>query len=218
MPEVLEHHSALAHLGLAARARPGDAPAQAAGVAMSELPYRAAVNLRGRREEEAFAAGVERALGVALPARVGGVAAAGGLSVLTLGPDEWLIVGGTDGPALRRRLLEALNDSFASAVEVGQQYCTLRLAGPRAADTLQKGCPLDLDPGAFPAGSCAQSLLSKIEVLIHRLEVAGSEAPVFEVPAFEVTVRRSFADYAWRWLEDAAGEYGVEIVAAPGTP
>jgi sarcosine oxidase subunit gamma len=111
-------------------------------------------------------------------------------------------VGGADGPGLRRRLLEPLEGIFASAVEVGQQYCQLRIAGPRAAETLQKGCPLDFDPAVFPPGSCAQSLLSKIDVLLHRLDAQ----------AFEVTVRRSFADYAWRWLHDAAGEYGVAVV------
>lgn len=205
MPELREHHSALAHLGLAARAAASRGEGQ--GVAMSELPYRAAVNLRGRLDDAAFAAGAARALDCELPAEVGAVAVSGGLGVLALGPDEWLVVGGDDGPGLRARLLAALEGVFASAVEVGQQYVTLRLAGPQAAETLQKGCPLDLDPTAFPAGRCAQSLLSKIEVLIHRCDAGGE-------PAYEVTVRRSFADYAWSWLEDAAGEYGVAVVGA----
>lgn len=205
VPELREHHSALAHLGLAARAAATRGADQ--GVAMSELPYRAAVDLRGRLDDEGFAAGVARALGCTLPAEVGAVAVAGGIAVLALGPDEWLVVGGDDGPGLRARLLAALEGVFASVVEVGQQYATIRLAGPKAADTLQKGCPLDFDPAAFPAGRCAQSLLSKIDVLIHRVDADGE-------PAFEVTVRRSFADYAWRWLEDAAGEYGVAVLAA----
>lgn len=199
MPDVPEQHSALAHLSLAARVA---TPGVAAAVTLAELPYRAAVNLRGRLDDDAFVSGVERALGVALPARVGGVVVSGDIRVLALGPDEWLVAGGVDGPALRRRLLEPLDDVFASAVEVGQQYCTLRIAGPSAAETLQKGCPLDFEISVFPAGSCAQSLLSKIDVLVHRLDAQ----------AFEVTVRRSFADYAWRWLHDAAGEYGVAVV------
>lgn len=203
MPEAQEHHSALAHLGLAGRTVPARGDEQ--GVAMAELPYRAAVNLRGRLDDDAFARKAEAALGASLPAEVGAVAEAGELAVLTLGPDEWLVIGGNDGPALRARLAASLDGIFASVVDVGQQYCTIRLIGPKAADTLQKGCPLDFDATAFPAGRCAQSLLSKIDVLIHKTS---------EEPSFEVTVRRSFADYAWRWLHDAAGEYRVAIVSA----
>ncbi|SMF18000.1 sarcosine oxidase subunit gamma [Tistlia consotensis] len=202
MPEILEHHSALAHLGLAARAVATRDAGQ--GVGLAEAPYRAAVNLRGRLDDAGFAAGAEQALGCALPAEVGAVATAGELSALALGPGEWLVVGGSDGPALRARLLAALEGVFASVVEVGQQYATIRIAGPKAAETLQKGCPLDFDAAAFPAGRCAQSLLSKIDVLVWKRS---------EEPAFEVTVRRSFADYAWRWLHDAAREYGVAILA-----
>jgi hypothetical protein len=33
-----------------------------------------------------------------------------------------------------------------------------------------------------------------------------------EIPTYEVFVNRSVSDYAWRWLEDAALEYGVEII------
>ena len=203
MAETLLRHSPLAHLGLAAHTIEQRGADQ--GVALAELPYRAAVSLRGRLTEPGLDEGAEAALGCALPARVGEVAKAGELVVLTLGPDEWLVIGGTDEPALRARLLERLDGVFASVVEVGEQYCSLRLSGPKAAETLQKGCPLDLDPAAFATGRCAQSLLSKVDVLLYK--VSGE-------PAFEVIVRRSFADYAWRWLHDAAREYGVAVVAA----
>ena len=32
-------------------------------------------------------------------------------------------------------------------------------------------------------------------------------------PAFDLYVLRSFADYLWAWLEDAAREYGLKIVS-----
>lgn len=32
-----------------------------------------------------------------------------------------------------------------------------------------------------------------------------------ETPNFEIYVRSSFAEYLWRWIEDAAGEYGVAV-------
>src|SRR5690606_35088618 len=162
---------------------------------------RAMVNLRGRLDEPGFDEGAEAALGCALPARVGSVALSGGLSVLTLGPDEWLVIarpGGEDGPALRERLLQPLQGVFASVVDVGEPFCSIQTSGPEAATTLPKGCPLDLEAGVFPAGRCAQSLLSKADILLWMTA---------EEPAFEVIVRRSFADYVWRWLCDASQEF-----------
>ena len=202
MAEILQRQSPLAHLGLAARAVESEAAEPR--VTLAELPYRPAVNLRGRLSEPGFDEGAEAVLGCTLPARVGEVATAGGLAVLTLGPDEWLVIGGDDGAALRTRLLEQLEGVFASVVEVGDQYCSIRISGPDAGLTLQKGCPLDLDPNAFPVGRCARSLLSKSDALLYKTSAE---------PAFEVIVRRSFADYAWRWLMDAAREYGVAAAA-----
>ena len=77
---------------------------------------------------------------------------------------------------------------------VGDGYVTLSLAGKRAADVLAKGMTLDLAPDRFPAGCCARSLLAKIPVLLHR---PGDDL------AYEITVARSYSDYAWRWLDDA---------------
>ena len=36
---------------------------------------------------------------------------------------------------------------------------------------------------------------------------AGAEGPVFDI-----YVLRSFAEYLWAWLEDAAQEYGVTVL------
>jgi hypothetical protein len=37
---------------------------------------------------------------------------------------------------------------------------------------------------------------------------------VDEAPSFHLYTRRSFSDYLWHWLEDAAREYGV-VAAKP---
>ncbi len=74
----------------------------------------------------------------------------------------------------------------------------------RVRELLAKGCPLDLHPRVFDVGQCAQSHLAKAPILIRQLD---------REPAFEIVVRRSFADYLWVWLEDAAAEYGFEVDA-----
>jgi sarcosine oxidase subunit gamma len=61
-----------------------------------------------------------------------------------------------------------------------------------------KGCSLDLDPAAFGPGRCAQTALARAHMLLHQ---------VSDVPCYHVYAHRSFADYVFAWLEDAAAEY-----------
>ena len=50
--------------------------------------------------------------------------------------------------------------------------------------------------------------LAKAPILIRQVDAT---------PSFEIIVRRSFADYLWLWLEDAASEYPFAIEAATST-
>jgi sarcosine oxidase subunit gamma len=82
------------------------------------------------------------------------------------------------------------------------------VTGPKAREVLAKGCPIDLHPRAFAAGTCAQTLVSRVGAIIHRTD----EGAANELPRFELHVLRSFADYLWRFLEDAGQEYGVAVI------
>ena len=55
---------------------------------------------------------------------------------------------------------------------------------------------LDLHPRAFAPGRCARASLAKTVVLIHQTD---------DQPTFDLYVDRSYAEYLWQWLEDAAG-------------
>ena len=57
-------------------------------------------------------------------------------------------------------------------------------------------------PGTVPSFAEAKTLSDKSGAILHQTS---------DAPSFEVYVHRSFADYAWRWLEDAGLEYGVAI-------
>jgi sarcosine oxidase subunit gamma len=193
--------SALDHLALARRVA-GDLGT--AAVRLSEKTLPAAVNLRGDPEDADFLSAVRGVLDLDLPLAPNRVSASASLAVLWLGPDEWLVVQHDATPEaevrLAARLRDALGGRHASVVEVGEQYCCITVAGARARELIMKGCPLDLHPRAFGGvGHCAQSHLSKSAIILHQ---------VSDEPAFELYVRRSFADYLWRWLEDAAREYG----------
>ena len=179
-------------------------PADDAGVVISERPFLGHLNLRGDPGDSGFTTAAEAVLGLALPTEPNTTAEAGALLALWLGPDEWLVVTPPDAQTLLADSLEtALDGMHASVTDVtgGQTVITLR--GPSARDVLAKGCPLDLHPLVFQPGDCAQTLLGKANVTLRCVD---------DTPSYELIVRRSFADYAALWLQDAALQYGVVVV------
>ena len=194
--------SALAALGLAAKARVG--PAREAGVVLRECSHRAQLCLRGGPGAD-FEEATEAVLGVRPPIESGASARHGDTHLLWLGPDEWLTV----FPDERReevlsRLRDALAPLHAAVVDVSHARAIVELSGAHARNVLQKGCHLDLHPSRFSAGNVAQSKLARCHVLLHQTD---------DAPAYDLYVQRSFARYLWSWLEDAAAEYRVSIEA-----
>jgi sarcosine oxidase subunit gamma len=195
-PNILE--SPLVRSGLAARATASPA---GAGVIVAERALLGHFNVRGDPRDPRLAAGVHEALGAALPATPNTVTEAQGNTLYWLGPDEWLLVTPRDRAAtVEAAMRSALAGLRAAVTDVsgGQTVVIVRSGAVR--EMLAKGCPLDLDPRIFRVGACAQSHLAKAPILIRPL---GGE------PAFEIVVRRSFADYFALWLADAAAEYGL---------
>ena len=192
--------SALAHFHLAARV---SARLRAAGVTLCERPWRGQLVLRGDIGSRAFANILRQVLGVSVPRTPNTVKQKDGTMILWLGPDEWLIVvpGGRE-TKLAAKLREALARQHTALTDVSDSRVVIGVMGPHARDLLMKGCSLDLHPRTFAAGRCAQTRLARAHMLLHQLD---------ESPAYDIYVHRSFADYVWRWLEDAAEEYGVAI-------
>jgi len=205
MAEPYLRQSPLAHLQLFAAG--GTAPEESA-VVMREHAHRTMVTLRGDASDEAFRAAVAETVGTAPPSEPLTARTSGARSILWMGPDEWLVVAPPeDRETLPAKLASALDGQHAAAVEVGESMTVIGLSGPRASDVIAKGCTIDLHPSAFGPGRVVRTLLAKSGIILHRL----SENAAGATPTFEITVHRSFADYTWRWLEDAGLEYGVAI-------
>jgi sarcosine oxidase subunit gamma len=135
------------------------------------------------------------ALGVALPSQPCLVTRHAGRAALWLGPDEWLlIVNEGDGVAVGHELAATLRGKPAAFVDIGHRHVGLIVEGPRAADLLNAGCPLDLDITAFPVDMCARTLLCKAEIVLWRT------AP----STFRLEVWRSFMPYVAGVLREAA--------------
>ena len=191
------------------RLRPVPGGPADAGVRLSERPHRAKINLRG--DGDAFRQAVAEAIGTALPTAANTANNGDDIAVLWLGPDEWLVTAppGTEGD-LVARLTGAVDSHHAAVVDVTDNFTTIRIAGPAARTALAKGCPLDLHPRAFGPGRVAQSVVAQVDVILH--QVAGDDGVAG--PAFDLIVRRSFAEYLWQILADAGREYGVAVEAA----
>jgi len=166
-------------------------------VSLGETPLMDMLNLRGNPADPAFSGAVHTVTGLALPVVANTASMGADRQMLWLGPDEWLLqcpIG--QGAALEATLRQALAGQHFSVVNVGHGNTVLRVQGPGAADLLSRGCPLDFHASVFAAGQVAQSHISRANATILCRQ-AGSD--------YELTVRRSFADYLFRWLCAAAG-------------
>ena len=227
MPEPVQRHHVLAPF----LARTEQRTQTQYGVAMEILPYRGYLNLRGDARESGFAEAVREVLGQPLPGRrqhvhrgrVPGVLAGAGR------------VAGHDGPGRAKRRWPSAPGAMPLQVSAcaltdltGGQIC-IRLQGRDARNALAKGCTLDLHPRVFLPGQCAQTVLGKASMLIA-LSVAGAGSsgrgdteegkhggPANGAGVFDIIVRRTFAEYAAKWLYRSAQEYGIRLMGqGPG--
>ncbi|MBZ5487546.1 sarcosine oxidase subunit gamma family protein [Halomonas aquamarina] len=146
---------------------------------------------------------VRQVLGMSLPAKPNTITRdeAGERSIQWISPDEWLvIVPGGEEFDLEHRLRESLGDAHFSIVNVSGGQTVLMLAGDHAREVLMKTVSFDVHPSAFPVGKGVTTIFAKATVVLRR----ASETE------WELVIRRSFADYCYRWLLDAASEYGVD--------
>lgn len=174
-----------------------------AGVVLSERRFQGKVNLRGPVDDQAFRSAVAGAVGIEPPVAPGTVATGADRAILWLGPDEWIVVTPPgDEAGVKVALDAALVGMRASAVDVSDNYTTIRVAGPKARWVLAKGWAVDLHPRAFGPGRVAQSNLALANAILRQTD---------DAPGYEVLVRPSFAKYLWDWLTDAALEVGCRI-------
>ncbi len=168
------------------------------GVSLREVPFVSQVNLRLDPDSD-LAARVANAFGVNLPVLPNTTTTAGLRTILWLGPDEWLIVApDKDASIVEASLRQALGADWGSVVDVSANRTVLELRGPSARPALARGCPLDLHPGQFASGACAQSLLAKAQVILWQRD---------DQQTYWIFARASFAVYVAEWLLVALQEF-----------
>jgi sarcosine oxidase subunit gamma len=128
--------------------------------------------------------------------------ASGERSIQWLSPDEWLlIVPGGEAFAVERRLRERLGEASFAIVDVSGGQTLLELEGEAVRELLMKSVVSDVHPEYFPVGRGVTTVFAKATAIVRRPDENR----------WELVIRRSFADYCYRWLLDAGEEYAIGV-------
>lgn len=191
MSEAIQRQSPLATVSGGAN------PLEHDGLRVAELPSLGHLNLRLDPDSKSLVGKAESVLGVSLPVEPNRATGSPERAALWLGPDEWLLLTPRDAQlALLDDLERALKGQKFAVNDISSGQTVISVSGPSARELLARGCSVDLHPRGFGPGHCAQTLFAKATVILCQWDD--------EPPAFELVVRRSFADYLWCWLTDAA--------------
>jgi sarcosine oxidase subunit gamma len=175
----------------------------AAGVAITPRTDVAICSVLARRgAADRLAHAAQSAFAVELP-RTPRYVGNGALAFVWAGPGQWLALGErTTGPALEQQLRAAFGDA-AAVIDQSHGRTLIRVAGPRARETLAKGMLIDLHPGAFGPGSAAGTVVSYIGTHVWQIDAT---------PTYDLAVASTFALALMEWLTEAAAEYGVTYI------
>nr|WP_300306543.1 sarcosine oxidase subunit gamma family protein [Halomonas sp.] len=149
---------------------------------------------------------VRQVFGVSLPARPQQlVVFNGGVSSLQwLSPDEWLLIV-PFGQAYRveTELRQVLGGASVAISDVSAGQTLVELHGEDLAmrELLMKSVAYDVHPRNFPPGKGVTVVMAKSSAILRRPDDSR----------WELVIRRSFADYLYRWLLDAGEEFEIGV-------
>ena len=154
------------------------------------------LNLRGKVNNKDFISNVGKILGIILPIEVGSIVSKEYLSVITTGPNEWIIISNnreSNDHKLENILFETISKNNLGAVtNITDQFTIFSLVGSNALEVLSKSSPFNFD--TLPNNFSAQTLLNNIDITIVKKDNEN----------IDLLVRRSFSNHLWWWLNDSA--------------
>jgi sarcosine oxidase, subunit gamma len=150
----------------------------AEGVTISRAAPMRRYSLRARSAQA-----LETILNLKLPKKIGATES----RIACLGPDEWLLRADASVTVPTGAGLPV------AITDISERSICLIVEGPRAAELLMTGCPLDLDN--FAVGRATRTIYETVEIIIIR----------DTDDRFQVEVWCSFAPWLWAALTMAAG-------------
>ena len=164
---------------------------------MIEVTGRGMIDLRGDLKDRKFAQAARKVLGVDLPKTPRTSVAKGGVTVLWLSIDQWLIAcAGGKTAQLLVNLNKALAGVHSLAVDLSDARAIIRLKGNGVREVLMKGAPVDLLAPEMIKGAARRLRFGEIAAMVHIVD----DRP----DTFDLYVFRSYADFAWDWLAQTA--------------
>ena len=164
------------------------------GIYLAEKPFATTLEIRVK-PGSSTAKKIEKVLNIKFPKNVGETFRSKSFTVLTLGPDWWMVVGANKNH--EKKIRAKIGDGFALIVDSSAQRTFVEVSGKFAQRVLEHGWENNLDPKVFKSGMCAQGVLSRSPVIIYHGPVG----------VYHLYVRASFAQHLWNFLSDAATEY-----------
>ena len=173
------------------------------GITLREISFLGHLTLRCNKDCQEQLAIAENILGLSLPLKPLTSTGNGLLDIRWMSPDEWLItVPGSTTFDIESQFCEKMTGHYSLVNGSGGQTI-LEISGPSVVNLLKKSTPIDFHPDEFPVGKVVSTIFAKAGATIRKLDEQR----------FELVIRRSFADYIWLWLQDAAREYGLVVQA-----
>ena len=169
------------------------------GLKMKEVKPIMKLILRGKKRE--FLSAVGKSLNLILPAEANTFTKSDKLTALWLSPDEWMIfsngvvkenTNSYETETLLNKNISKLN--LGAVVDVTDQFVRINLKGDKIYDLFQTGSPFNFNDFKGKIGSVTQTILAKIDVIIHNQN--KNEVNLF--------VRRSFSEHLFAWMNDSA--------------
>ena len=120
------------------------------------------------------------------------------VTVIRLGPSEWLLSTALANEADQRAALDAIaRHHHALVTLMTDAFASFEVRGPEAMPVLSQAIAIDLRPDRFPAGAATRCGFAKTSAVLHCRQPTTH---------YRLLVDVAYEAYADRWLRAAAGE------------
>ena len=155
--------------------------------------------VRGKKRN--FISAVGKSLNMLLPTEANTSTQGDKLTALWLSPDEWMIHSNETSDynnndyETENLLNKNIHKTNLGAVtDVTDQFVLINIKGDKIFDIFETGSPFNFNDFKGKKGSIIQTILAKIDVIIHNQN--QNEVNLF--------VRRSFSQHLFSWMNDSA--------------
>ena len=169
------------------------------GLQMKEIKPIMKLIIRGKKRE--FLSAIGKSLNLLLPNEPNTSSRSENLTAIWLSPDEWMIYSNetlnseSNNYEIENLLSKNISKTNLGAVtDVTDQFVMINIKGDKIFDLFETGSPFNYNVFRSKKGSVSQTILAKIDVIIHNQN--QNEVNLF--------VRRSFSQHLFSWMNDSA--------------